>query len=209
MCAKNQMTTTSDESRFLPLVKSIVSQTQRELVSNLTVEQLMPHGMSGLSEGLVQYRSRQGLTQRAYLSYRIRARIYSELSKYEWPSEEARAHYLFLKKTNELLLNFHLSAEGATKRSIQAEETEVLDLLRLMTIVALLSGNQLCPIELEDSIQKLESTERDFIELYYGQDLDLIQVSERLKVSLSAAFRSHWRTLDKLAILLPSKFAEQ
>ena len=202
------MATSNDETRFLPLVKSIVSQTQQELVSNLTIEQLMPHGMNGLTEGLVQYRSRQGLTQRAYLSYRIRAGIYSGLSTHDWPSEEARAQYLFLKKTNELLLNFHLSAEGTTKRSIQAEETEVVDLLKLMTIVALLSGNQLCPMELEDSLQTLEPRERDLIELYYKQDLNLIQVAEKLKVSLAAAFRSHWRTLEKLAVLLPSKFAE-
>ncbi len=195
----SSMELSPESVRFLPLVKSIVSQIRRELVPDINPEALMQLGLNGLSDGFAQYKSRQGLTLRAYLIYRIRSAVYAGLRGYQWKQEDTRRFYVFLKKTNELLLNFHLSAEGAIKRSIEAEEEDLLHLLSILAVVALLSGSKTCELEMNDCIRQLDSKDQNFIRYYYDQDYDLVVVSEKIGISHSTASRFHLQVLEKLA----------
>ena len=190
------MSLSPEAARYASLVKSIASKTHRSLVPERNEQELVESGLRGLSEGLGQFRSRQGLTQREFLSYKIRGAIYAGLSTHRWLTEERREKYVFLKKTNELLLNFHLSAEGTIKRSIKAEEAEVVRLLRILAISGLLCRTKKA---IESTTRELDSTARQFLQLYYDQDFDLKSTSEKMRISEASAFRLHLRILEQLA----------
>ncbi len=193
------MSQSFDPSRFLPLVKSIAVQTRETIVPDVDVEQLLALGQEGLAEAFSQYRARQGLTLRTYLTYKIRGAIYEGLAGHSWPDRESRLHYLFAKKSNEVLLHFHLSAEGTMKRSIKAEEEEVLHLLGLLAVIALLIfGTEHIPA-LKHSMNLLDTRQRDFLKHYYEQDLTTEKAAEKLGLAGSVAFRFHLQILEKLA----------
>jgi DNA-directed RNA polymerase specialized sigma subunit len=193
---KIEMKLSAEAARFVPIVKTIASIAHRNLVPETDEQQLVDFGLSGLIEGLAQYKSRQGLTQREFLTYKIRGAIYAGLAAHQWPAESRKEKYLFLKKTNELLLNFHLSAEGAIKRSVKAEEEEVLRLLRLLAIIGLL-----CRTKSHHSpeVQDLDPEGRQFLRLYYDEDFDLKAISEKMRISEGSAFRLLLRILEQLA----------
>ena len=191
------MNLSPEASRFVPLVTSLASKMRRTLVPEMDEQELVNLGLRGLAQGFAQYKPRQGLTQRDYLTYRIREALYTGVKTHHWPTNERKEKYHFLKKTNELLLNFHLSAEGTVKRSMKAETAEVLYLLKLLATVA-----WLCKTEnrVENSVTgDLESHEHEFLDFYYDQDLDLATVSEKMSISEAAASRFHLKLLDKMA----------
>ncbi|MCI0414683.1 hypothetical protein L0222_18045 [bacterium] len=189
----------SNPLRFLPLVKSIALQTRDTIAPHVDVELLVERGRIALTESLTQYRSRQGLTLRNYLTYKIRGAIYDGLSGHSWPNNESWLHYLFAKKSNELLLHFHLSAEGTIKRSIKAEEEEVLHLLRLLAVIAMIVFGAERIVGLKRSIHLLDARQKDFIKHYYEQDLTMERAAEKIGLSGPVSFRFHLQILEKLA----------
>jgi DNA-directed RNA polymerase specialized sigma subunit len=192
------MNLTPEAARFVPLVKSLAAKTYHVLLPERDEQDLVNWGLRGLTEGLAQFKSRQGLTQREFLIYKIRGAIYAGLTLHSWSTDETRQKYLFLKKTNELLLNFHLSAEGTIKRSIKAEEEEVVRLLALLAMIGFLCTTTK-PNEANGMIQELDSENQQFLHLYYEQDLELPTIAQQLKMTESAAARFHLRTLEQLA----------
>jgi DNA-directed RNA polymerase specialized sigma subunit len=194
-----------DVARFLPVARTIVGQIQQELQTDVDTNTLMRFAEKGLSEGYSQFRSRQGLTLRTYLIYRIQLAIYSGLTDYAWPNDESRRQYIFQKKSCELLLNFHLSAEGAPKRSTRAEQEEIFYLLRLLAGVALLTQIGLSNAPQESTFSTLDTRQQQFVQLYYEQDQSIEQVAERMGLSPSAANRVHLTILEKIANRLTRK----
>jgi DNA-directed RNA polymerase specialized sigma subunit len=199
------MELSEEAKRFLPLVKTVATQTQRDLTPDLDHEFLIECGSKGLSDGIKQYKSRQGLTRRIYLTYRIKSAIYDGLSNHPWQTTGLRKQYLFFKKANELLLNFHLSAEGTVKRSIAAEEEEISDVLGMMAISALLVGGDIVDPKLNHCIRRLDRTEQEFLQQYYFQDEALSTVCAKMKSPSSAVFRFHLKILGKLSDCLTTE----
>lgn len=191
-----------DPARFMPLVKTIALQTRETIASDVDLEQLVKFGTLGLTSAIAEYRARQGLTLRTFVSYKIRSAIYDGLSGHSWPNSESRSLYLFAKKSNELMMRFHLSAEGTIKRSIKAEEEEVLQLLGLLAVIALLIFGQERILELKHSMNILDARQKDFIKYYYEQDFSMESAAEKIAVSGSMAFRFHLQILEKLATSL-------
>ena len=189
----------SDPARFLPLVKTIASQTQETIASDVDLEQLMKFGQLGLTAAISQYRTRQGLTLRTFVAYKIRSAIYDGLSGRSWPNRESRSLYLFAKKSNELMMRFHLSAEGTIKRSIKAEEEEVLHLLGLLAVIALIIFGEERILELRRSLNILDRRQKNFIKYYYEEDFSMEGAAEKIALSGSMAFRFHLQILEKLA----------
>jgi DNA-directed RNA polymerase specialized sigma subunit len=189
----------SDPARFLPLVKTIALQTRQTIASDVDLEQLVKMGQLGLTAAIAQYRARQGLTLRTFVAYKIRSAIYDGLSGRSWPNRESRSLYLFAKKSNELMMHFHLSAEGTIKRSIKAEEEEVLHLLGLLAVIALIIFGEERILELKRSMNLLDSRQKTFIKYYYEQDFSMESAAEKIALSGSMAFRFHLQILEKLA----------
>ena len=184
----------SEARRYLPLVKSIVSHLQEDLNSAFDADRLTQLGEKGLSDALNQFRTRQGLTVRTYLTYRIRLAILDGLRDYEWSDEDRRRQYLFQKKSCELMLHFHLSAEGSVKRSTKAEEEEIYYLLKILAVAALLLSSNLSRIT-----AALERTQQEFIDLYYTRDQSITAVAKKLRISIAAANRLHIKILETVA----------
>jgi DNA-directed RNA polymerase specialized sigma subunit len=189
----------SDPARFLPLVKTIASQTQDTIASDVDLEQLVKLGQFGLNAAIDQYRTRQGLTLRTFVAYKIRSAIYDGLSGYSWPNRESRSLYLFAKKSNEVMMRFHMSAEGTIKRSIKAEEEEVLHLLGLLAVIALIIFGEERILELRRSLNVLDTRQKSFIKYYYEEDFTMESAAEKIALSGSMAFRFHLQILEKLA----------
>jgi RNA polymerase sigma factor for flagellar operon FliA len=188
-----------DPARFLPLVKTIASQTQETIASDVDLEQLVKFGQLGLTAAIAQYRTRQGLTLRTFVAYKIRSAIYDGLSGHSWPNRESRSLYLFAKKSNELMMRFHLSAEGTIKRSIKAEEEEVLHLLGLLAVIALIIFGEERILELRRCLNILDTRQKNFIKYYYEEDFSMESAAEKIALSGSMAFRFHLQILEKLA----------
>ena len=188
-----------DTARYLPLVKTIATQTRQTIASDVELEQLIKLGQMGLTSALGEYRTRQGLTLRTFIAYKIRNAIYDGISGHSWPDKESRSLYLFAKKSNELMMRFHLSAEGTIKRSIKAEEEEVLHLLGLLAVIALIIFGEERILELKRSLNVLDARQKDFIKYYYEQDLSMESAAEKIAIPRSTAFRFHLQILEKLA----------
>jgi DNA-directed RNA polymerase specialized sigma subunit len=189
----------SDPARFLPLVKTIAAQTRETVASDVDLDQLVKMGHPGVTAALTQYRARQGLTLRIFVAYKIRSAIYDGLSGRSWPNKESRSLYLFAKKSNELMMHFHLSAEGTIKRSIKAEEEEVLQLLGLLAVIALIIFGEERILDLKRSMNLLNTLQKNFIKYYYEQDLSMESAAEKIALSRSMAFRFHLQILETLA----------
>lgn len=190
-----------DAARFLPMARTIAGQIQHDLLPEIDINTLMGLAEKGLSDGCSQFRPRQGMTLRTYLIYRIQLAIYSGLTDYAWTNEESRRQCVFQKKSSELLLHFHLSAEGAPKRSTKAEQEEIFYLLRLLTVVALLT--QFTHLETtpqqKEALSTLDARQQQFVQLYYEQDRSIEATAERMGLSSSAANRMHLNVLEKIA----------
>lgn len=188
-----------DPARFLPLVKTIASQTRDSISSDLVLERLVKLGQDGLTQGLAQYRARQGLTLRTFVTYKIRGAIYEGLSAHEWSNKQSRSLYLFAKKSNEMMFHFHLSAEGTIKRSITAEEEEVVHLLGLLAVIALIVFGTDRILELKQSMNLLDTRQKNFIKHYYEEDSTMEKAAEQVGLSKPVAFRFHLQILEKIA----------
>jgi DNA-directed RNA polymerase specialized sigma subunit len=205
MCVDCSMNDPADNARFFPLVKTIALQTRETFASDIDLEHLVKLGQAGLTAALAQYRSRQGLTLRTFVAYKIRSAIYDGLSGHSWLNKESRSHYLFAKKSNELMMHFHLSAEGTIKRSVKAEEEEVVHLLGLLAVIALIIFGEERILELKRSMSLLDTRQRNFIKDYYEQDFTMERAGKNIGLLGSMAFRFHLQILEKLANDLCSK----
>ena len=187
----------SEASRYLSLAKTLASAVRKELAPEIGSETLDDFAKQGLVEGIGQFRPRQGLTLRTFLTYRIQLAIYQGLSAHQWPDDESRRRYIFQKKSNELLLHFHLSAEGSVKRSIQAEQDEISYLLRLLSIVALLARGTI-----GHAVRTLGQKEQNFLRSYYDEDLTIEASAGKIGLYPAAAMRLHVRILETIAAKL-------
>jgi RNA polymerase sigma factor (sigma-70 family) len=182
-----------------------------KVAPHVDLDSITVWAVRGLSIAMADFRTRQGASFRNYLAYRIRSEIYNELSSTKWASDEFRRQYMFAKKSNELLLQFSLSAEGTMKRTLKAEEEEMVHLLSLLAVVALLVWRKLHQPEinhyLQQTIGALNDRQKLFLNRYYDQDAALDTISKELGFSTSAAFRFHLKILEKIASEFAGKFS--
>jgi len=185
--------------RFLPLVRSLATRTHEEIAPHIELDQIQGWAILGVNDAFRHYRSRQGLTLRMYLSYRIQGAIYDALRHTVWPSIDAEKRYKFAKKSNELLLYFAVSAEGTVKRSIRMEEEEMMHLLRLLVVIGLLIWRNTPRGEIQRqwalALAGLGEQQKRFLQKYYDQDMSL---EESSGLTGSEAFRFHMRILQTL-----------
>jgi DNA-directed RNA polymerase specialized sigma subunit len=183
----------------MPLATSLAEQVHDEIAPHVALDQIKEWSFSALEQAVLLYRSRQGATLRAYLSYRILAGIYGALSQTQWQTTEQAKRYLFAKKSNELMMHFSISAEGAVQRSIRLEEEEMKHLLRLLIVTGLLIYKDVPRGEMQktwnEALTALSDSEKKFLEEYYDRDLTL---QDATKMTDGEGFRFQWKILETL-----------
>jgi DNA-directed RNA polymerase specialized sigma subunit len=192
-------TTTPDAARFIPLATSLAEQVHHEIAPQVELDQIKEWSRSALEHAVVEYRSRQGATLRTYLSYKILAGIYNALSRTQWATIEDANRYKFAKKSNELMMHFATSAEGAVQRSIRLEQEEMTHLLRLLVVTGLLIYKDVPRGEIQKAwnaaLEALTDSQRRFLTEYYDNDLNLEEASGRTSAE---GFRFQWKILESL-----------
>ena len=171
----------------------------QELAPAATLDQIKQWARSALQNAAAHYRSRQGATLRTYLSHRILAGIYDALSETHWDTIDAANRYKFAKKSNELMMHFVTSAEGAVQRSIRLEEEETTHLLRLLVITGLLVYKDVPRGAIHKSwnqaLESLNDSQKRFLEDYYDRDVPL---NDATQMTPAEAFRFQWKILETL-----------
>lgn len=214
-----------EASRYLPLVKSIALQVKKKLPAHIDLDDLIGYGSIGLMEALGNFRTGQGTTFKTFAYYRIRGAIYDGLRKIGWLSRSEYAQHKFRQKANELLHSHSTSAEGAVKRTLGAEATELKQVMQELVPVSLLSMEAVdrtiasesteSPEQellqkqtrenLQSALRQLDERERMLVQYYYFDDLTLDDAAARLQISKSWASRLHLKVLGKIRASLVNK----
>ncbi len=208
---------TPDTQRYLPVVRTIAIQLQKNLAPGLDLEKMVEWGRHGLIQALNDFQKRQGMTFQAFAFYRIRGSIYNGLHNIVWPSMTVHAEYLFREKANQLLQWYSTSSEGSVKRTLEAEVEELDQICRHLMIVSLLcleSAGRSAVLNhtmsqesimaentrqtLLSSLSVLEDRDLLLIQKYYFEGHSMQEVASRLNLSLSLAQRAHLRILTVL-----------
>lgn len=207
-----------EAARYLPLVKSIALQVKKKLPSHIELDDLIGYGSVGLMEAMNSFRTGQGTSFKTFAYYRIRGAIYDGLRKIGWLSRSAYAEHKFSQKANELILSHANSAEGVIKRTLEAEITELKQLVQSLVPVCLLSMETVDRVVedektespeaqllekqtkelIHSSLQQLEERERLLVQYYYFDDLTLEEAAGKLNISKSWASRLHFKVLAKI-----------
>ena len=207
-----------EAARYMPLVRSIAQSVRKKLPSHIELDDLIGYGSIGLMEAIRSFRTGQGTTFKTFAFYRIRGAMYDGLRKIGWLSRSAYAEHKFRQKANEFLQTHSGSAEGIVKRTLEAETSEVKQVLQDLVPVCLLSMEAVDRIasadnsdtpetellesqtkeSLKKAVSRLEERERLLVQYYYFDDLTLDEAAEKLEISKSWASRLHFRVLSKI-----------
>lgn len=208
--------TTSDVLRYLPLVRAITSQLQKNLAPDVDLEKMVEWGQHGLMEALNDFQKRQGMTFQAFAFYRIRGSVYKGLRNTVWPSISSHSDYLFRDKTNQLLQWYGASSEGSVKRTLEAEVEELEQICQHLIVVSLLCRETALRLAssktlnhnsgiakntrhaLLFSLSILEERDLLFIQKYYFECHSMYEIASKLNLSISMAQRTHLRILSLL-----------
>ena len=170
-----------------------------EIAPQIEMAQIHQWALSALEDAMVHYRSRQGTTLRTYLSYKILAGIYNALSGTHWQTVDQANHYKFAKKSNELMMHYATSAEGAVQRSVRLEEEEMTHLLRLLVVTGLLIYKDVPRGGIQKTwdlaLASLTDPQKKFLIEYYENDSSLELAS---RMTTAEAFRYQWKILETL-----------
>ena len=210
---KTGETVSYDESRYLPLVRSISQEIWGSLGATPDLDQVIEYGMDGLREAIFRFQSRHGTTFQMFAQYCIRASIYRGLLRSGGAT--IRPPLAFRSLINELMQFHSGSAEGIVKRSIVAETNELKHIIQLMIPVWLLckdAGGQLqaqSKMLLDSALVALEESERQLIQYCYYKKLPADGAAEKLRIPKPSFLRIHWKLLERIHVSLTSKFAEK
>jgi RNA polymerase sigma factor for flagellar operon FliA len=216
----------------MPYVRSIAGKVKKTLAREIDFEDLVEYGMIGLFEAADRYNPDLGVQFMTFAYYRIRGAIYDGLRDMGWMSRSAYAKARFEERASEYLTEVAMAQEAGETPPENPFETAVQDLafavqglaVVYITTVDAAEGRQISdesqlPAEerlglkqarslVREAIDKLSGQERELLEMYYYEDLNLQQVGDNLGLSRSWTCRLHARVIDKLRRLLQTHWSD-
>ncbi|HEY4716040.1 MAG TPA: sigma-70 family RNA polymerase sigma factor [bacterium] len=196
---------------YLPFVRAIVCKIKRSIPADISAEDLESHGRVGLVEAAGRYNPALNCSFRTYAYYRVRGAILDAL-RYD-KTLRADSTIQFLGCTNSFLeRNIIRESESHSYGSLN----EFGETVNSIATIHLLSEHQENEVEnkllnkekriwLNKAIGKLPERERTVIKAVYFKDMNLLEIAEELKISVSQISRIHRKGIDRLRKILTAR----
>ena len=176
----------------------------------------------GLVEAARAFDPSRGVLFKTFAFYRIRGAVYDALRKMAWFSKSQYQQYKFERAANEYLGDYASSAPPTGNAEEEVEELQnvgasivscymlSLDQLRIEVAGSTeASDEQFLKAETRQSIRACLATlpekNRQVMELYYSQDLNMEEIGKKLGLSKSRICRIHSKSLEMLRDAMEGK----
>lgn len=210
----------------LPMVESIAANIAAggKLPPGTSFNDLVSFGLEGLVKAWGHFDLTRGVQFKTYASYRVRGEILDKLRK-EWKYRNPSSYKAQQQRIQDRIIE--VTRDALTDEEVEAmtpeeKEHKVQDLIANSAVVYLLSMENIDiqsdtkgtkdpsdevvdQIEfsrertvLWEEIQSLSNEEKQIINLFYLEDVNQKEISEKLNLSKSKISRLHVRLLEKL-----------
>jgi RNA polymerase sigma factor for flagellar operon FliA len=195
---------------------AIASEMLRKLPPHIEKGDILGAAELGLVEAARAFDPSRGVLFKTFAFYRIRGAIYDSLRKMAWFSKGQYQQYRFERAANEYLADY--SSTAAPQGTAEEDYEDLKSIAGSVVSCYMLSLDQF-PQEIatgdgarvEDECEKIEQQEllrqclaelpernRQVIEFYYLQDLNMDEIGEKLGLSKSWVCRIHSKSLEML-----------
>ena len=203
--------------------EALAAEMLRKLPAHIEKSDIVAAAELGLVEAARAFDPARGVLFKTFAFYRIRGAIYDCLRKMAWFSRTQYQHYRFEQAANEYMADY--ASTSVPQGSLQEQHDELKNIGGSIVNCYMLSLNQLpekaterLPSEGEEECDRLEQQQmlrecldqlpeknRQVLELYYFQDVNMEEIGERLGLSKSWVSRIHSRSLDMIRDRINSK----
>jgi RNA polymerase sigma factor for flagellar operon FliA len=204
----------------LEYVRKIAAKVKRDIGGSFDYDELVAYGTRGLVEAAGRFDPARGVAFTTFSYYRIRGAIFDGLRETGWLPRSVYAR--FSRASNDLLEN-HTARENAAEKGERSTEQVVEDLNQSLDQLATIfvtsldaerqgevadtatpdSEETVSQKQLGEHVRKalssLPDREREILDLYYYEGLNLVEIGKRLGSSKSWTSRLHARAIKLLA----------
>lgn len=207
---------------FRSYSRAIASEILRKLPPSVEKDDIFGAAELGLVEAARAFDPSRGVLFKTFAYYRIRGAVYDGLRKMAWFSKSQYQKYKFERAANEYMADY--AESPAPEGTPEAEVEELQNIGASIVNCFMLSFDQM-QVEVADEgvdteeelvskdlqrsmktcLAALPEKNRQVIEMYYTQDLNMDEIGKKLGLSKSRICRIHSKSLEMLKDAMQGK----
>ncbi len=213
---------------YINLVDQIAAKMKKNLSSLITFDEIKSHGLMGLLDALKKFEYDRGIQFETYASLRIRGAILDGIRENDWVPRSVREKTKKIEKAYQELEQVHLRSvsEEEVMKHLNFDEVEFNQNIKVASWMNFISLDE--PIDedsdhsklsnlpdtddpidkameqqflkevLAQAITRLPEKEKLVVSLYYYEELNLTEIAEVLKLSVSRISQLHTKAIYRL-----------
>ena len=213
---------------YISLVDQIAAKMKKNLSSLITFDEIKSHGLMGLLDALKKFEYDRGIQFETYASLRIRGAILDGIRENDWVPRSIREKAKKIEKAYQELEQLHLRSvsdlevmehldldvdefnqnmkETSWMNFIsldepideESEHSKISNLPDMIDPIDQAMDHQFLKEILAQAIARLPEKEKLVVSLYYYEELNLTEIAEVLKLSVSRISQLHTKAIYRL-----------